>query len=160
MSANFGSDSGGDSQDFDINLAPIIDCFVVLITFMLVSASFLSVGLLDAGVSAGSPSTTQAPPPVQIEIELKSNRLLEIKVSGKESRNLQINGIPAKTPTVDSQNEWDLITLATKLGELKTAWPTAQGLTLKASDTVDYQSVVLVMDQVRKTHPAVLLGGF
>ena len=31
-----GSESGG--QDFDLNLAPIIDCFTVLITFMLVHA--------------------------------------------------------------------------------------------------------------------------
>jgi biopolymer transport protein ExbD len=43
---------GGNSQDADINLAPIIDCFTVLIAFMLVSASFLSIGVLDAGIAA------------------------------------------------------------------------------------------------------------
>ena len=39
-------------KDFDLNLAPIIDCMTVLITFMLASASFLSIGILDAGVAA------------------------------------------------------------------------------------------------------------
>jgi biopolymer transport protein ExbD len=158
MSSNFGSDSGGHgSQDFEINLAPIIDCFTVLITFMLVSASFLSVGLLDAGVSAGPPqATTQAPPPVQIEIELKSGHTLEIKVSGKENKISTL----AATKSVENTEEWDLPSLMNRLTELKNAWPTTQGITLKAGDSVEYQSIVLVMDQARKTHPAVLLGGF
>ena len=39
------------SQDFDVNITPIIDSFTVLITFMLASASFLSVGIFDAGIT-------------------------------------------------------------------------------------------------------------
>ena len=50
MSAGNFEGSGG--QDFELNLASLIDCFTVLITFLLASASFLSVGILDAGVAA------------------------------------------------------------------------------------------------------------
>ena len=42
------SRSRGGSLDFELNLAPIIDCLVVLITFMLASASFLSISIFDA----------------------------------------------------------------------------------------------------------------
>jgi biopolymer transport protein ExbD len=40
MSANFGG--GGNGQEVELNITPIIDCFTVLITFLLASASFLS----------------------------------------------------------------------------------------------------------------------
>ena len=36
--------------DFELNLASIIDCFTVLITYLLVSASFISLGILDVSV--------------------------------------------------------------------------------------------------------------
>ena len=44
MSANLGNSSG---QDVDLNITPIIDCFTVLITFLLASASFLSIGFFE-----------------------------------------------------------------------------------------------------------------
>ena len=34
-------------NDIELNLAPIIDCFTVLITYLLLSASFLSLSVLD-----------------------------------------------------------------------------------------------------------------
>jgi biopolymer transport protein ExbD len=46
-----GRKSKGASQDFDLNLAPIIDCITVLIAFILISTSFISIGLLDAGIA-------------------------------------------------------------------------------------------------------------
>ena len=39
------------SLDFELNLAPIIDCFTVLIAFILISASFASINILDAGIA-------------------------------------------------------------------------------------------------------------
>ena len=39
------------SPDAELNLAPIIDCFTVLIIYLLVSASFLTVVSLDTGIA-------------------------------------------------------------------------------------------------------------
>lgn len=70
------SGSKGGSQDFDINLAPIIDCFTVLITFMLVSASFLAIGIFDAGVeAAGTSAANTKPPAVHLELSLQKDDL-------------------------------------------------------------------------------------
>src|SRR3954454_3668611 len=72
------------SQDFDLNITSIIDTFTVLITFMLASAAFLSIGILDAGISAGGDTTSAAKPPsVNIEISLAKDHSFVVKLTGK-----------------------------------------------------------------------------
>mgnify|MGYP003351965824 CR=1 FL=1 len=39
-------------QDFELNLASIIDCLTVIIAFLLLSSSFVSYGTLDTAVAA------------------------------------------------------------------------------------------------------------
>jgi biopolymer transport protein ExbD len=53
-----GGESGKKSREFDLNLAPIIDCLTVLITFLLASAAFLAIGQLTA--AGPSMKTTRA----------------------------------------------------------------------------------------------------
>src|SRR5690348_3316307 len=79
------TESGTQSQDFDLNLAPIIDCFVVLIAFVMISSAFASIAILDAGVSAGGDTTDSLKsPPIQISIGLRHDRSAVLRVSGKE----------------------------------------------------------------------------
>ncbi|RYZ61531.1 MAG: hypothetical protein EOP09_19835, partial [Proteobacteria bacterium] len=59
---------GAGSLEFDLNLAPIIDCFTVLITFLLVSASFLSVSIFDAGFTPVEQMGDTTPPPITIQV--------------------------------------------------------------------------------------------
>ena len=74
--------SGGNSnQDFDLNLAPIIDCFTVLITYLLVSASFISLNSLDVGIAATGDTAAAAnpsTPPLALTAELKDMKMLEL----------------------------------------------------------------------------------
>src|SRR4051812_4395070 len=93
------SSGGKGSQDVDLNLAPIIDCLTVLVTFMLASATFLSVGVLDAGVgAAGEKSASESPPSVIMQAELGNNQELVLKLSGKANETIRI---PAKQGEVD-----------------------------------------------------------
>lgn len=147
-----GSGQGG--LDFDLNLAPIIDCFTVLITFLLASASFLSIGLLDAGIAAGGEKVNDnvAAPPIQIELLLTDNGQTVIEITGK---------LNEKTPVAAlNENSRDLHAIESKLQALKSRWPEAQALTISASPQVPYKDVIVAMELARKTHPAVLLGGF
>lgn len=147
-----GSKPGGQAQDFELNLASIIDCFTVLITFLLASSAFLSIGILDAGVAAGSPAQeTTTPPPIQISVELQDDSALEIKVSGKIDRKIKL----AKKGT-----EADYEGLSQELSQLKSQFSGVDALTLSATDNVEYSNVILAMDKIRKTIPVVLLGGF
>ena len=149
---NIGS-GGSNSTDFDLNITPIIDAFTVLIAFMLASASFLSIGILDAGIAAGGAEATAntAPPPVTIQMNLLPDRSIRFEISGKENSKFSI-------PPADGT--WNLGDAVSRLEALKAKWPTVSALTLTAENTVEYKDVVTVMESARKSHPNVLLGGF
>jgi biopolymer transport protein ExbD len=153
ISSGHGGGRGGESQDFELNLASIIDCFTVLIAFMLASTAFLSIGILDAGVAAAGNTATDntAPPPVNLEVVISNTKNMSIKVTGKSNSNLEV---PAKDGT------WNLAEMNEKLAGLHQQWPTVNAITLTADNTVEYQDVIKTMDSVRKTIPVVLLGGF
>src|SRR4051812_14599722 len=88
--------SSGSGQDIDLNIAPIIDCFTVLITYLLVSASFLSLAVLEVGVAA---SGDMAPPvevplkpvdpPLSLSVMMKQQGGFEVKLTGGE-KNLNL----------------------------------------------------------------------
>jgi biopolymer transport protein ExbD len=144
MSAGVGGGDGG--QEFELNLASIIDCFTVLIAFMLASASFLAIGVLDAGISAASATTTDAKPPaIQVEITLRTEGKIGMKVTGQKSLNSEFS------------SEADLMN---SIKNLKEQYPDLQSAVLQAEDVVPYKSVVLTMESLRKTVPSILLGGF
>src|ERR1051325_9357420 len=112
-----GSNSG---QDVDLNLAPIIDCFTVLITYLLVSASFISLSIFDVGISAsGEAAPGQAPPvpPLSVILQLKVSKGIDLKVSGGP-QNVNLT-FPIGA---NRQSAWDTDTLALKLQEVQRKW--------------------------------------
>src|SRR4051794_30235096 len=112
-----GGRRGGGGQEFDLNLAPIIDCFTVLITFMLVSASFLSIGILDAGVAAPSSAAANPndkPPALLVQVNIDRDQIMELKVSGKLTRTVKLSAVEGK-PDYGSLNR--------ELASLKTKYP-------------------------------------
>lgn len=159
MSASFGSGGnpgGGQSQDFDLNIAPIIDCFTVLITFLLVSAAFLSVGFFDAGLSAaGATAKSDKPPSVTYTLEVQPGKTLKLGVTGRETRNSTF-----KSVTKDGAAEYDFDQLTDQLKKFKAKYPDVVSLTLSADNKVTYAEVISVMERARKVLPSVLLGGF
>jgi biopolymer transport protein ExbD len=153
ISSGVGGGRGGESQDFELNLASIIDCFTVLIAFMLASTAFLSIGILDAGVAAAGNTATDnsAPPPVNLEVVMSNTKTMSIKVTGKTNSNFNVSA---------KDGSWNLAEMNEKLAGLHQQWPTVNAITLTADNTVEYQDVIKTMDSVRKTIPVVLLGGF
>ncbi|HAR44001.1 MAG TPA: hypothetical protein DCS07_15430 [Bdellovibrionales bacterium] len=147
-----GGKGKGGSQDFDLNLAPIIDSFTVLIAFMLVSASFLSIGILDAGISAaGVAPTSDAPPSVNLTVEVAADQQLILKLAGKSD---------AKVSLAAKDGKYDLPALTEKVGGYRKQWTDLNAVTLVSADTVQYKDVVQIMEALRKNVPVVLLGGF
>ncbi len=151
MSASFGSSS---NQEVDVNITPIIDCFTVLITFMLASASFLSIGILDAGVPGIASDSKEAPPPYELNVRLKKDNSISVKLSGKASKSANFNAV--KDP--EAKSPWDLAAATREIASIKKAYPAVTALTLSADDDVTYKSIVESMDKIRKEVPDVLLG--
>lgn len=143
---------GGQSQDFELNLASVIDCFTVLITFMLASASFLSIGILDAGIAAAGAVATNTPPPaINITVEIGKENGLTVKTVGKSTTT---NELKAKAGT------YDYDTLTSTLSTIKAKFPDVSAVTLVAGDLVPYNDVVKAMEVTKQTLPVVVLGGF
>ena len=151
MSAGI-SPGGSGGQDFELNLASIIDCFTVLIAFMLASASFLSIGILDAGVAAaGAQAAPGTPSPVNITVELGEAGKLSLKLTGKANSTQVIAAQAGKA---------DYASLTRSLASVHGKYADVNALTLTADNSVQYKDVVKAMEEIRKTIPVVLLGGF
>jgi len=143
---------GKDSQDFEINIASIIDAFTVLITFLLVSASYISIGIMDAGVAAaGVTSNDATPPSINLMVELSTAKKLTVKVTGKST---ETSPIEPKDGAVDYPS------MAKKIIALKGKWTDLNAVTLVAEPEVAYKDVVKTMEELRRALPVVLLGGF
>jgi len=143
---------GHQSQDFELNITSIIDTFTVLITFMLASASFLSIGIFDAGISAGGDApTTNQPPSVNVEVSLSHDHSFTVKLSGKVTNTIHV---------APKSGDWDLDGLAQQLGGVKARFTDVQSATLLAENTIEYKDVIRAMEKTRSTLPYVLLGGF
>lgn len=143
---------GKGSQEIDLNLAPIIDCLTVLVTFMLASASFLSIGILEAGVgAAGESSVTQHAPAITLQAEIGMHGEITLKTSGKINTTVPIHGI---------NEQADYSHLKAEIQKLKQTYPDLQSLVLSASEEVSYKEIVQTMDEIRGVMATVFLGGF
>lgn len=149
-----GSLGNENDSDFEINLAPIIDCFTVLITYLLVSASFISLSVLDVQVASVSdqPAQDQNPPTESqtLIIDLQANKTMNVIVTGKE---------PVHMPIPASANgHWDLAQLIAMVEGAKAKWPSIAEASVKADPTLEYREVVRIVEGLKKTMPKVFLG--
>jgi biopolymer transport protein ExbD len=152
MSAS-GSDSG---QEIELNLAPIIDCFTVLITYLLVTASFLSLAALDVGVSAtgtaAAPAKDSGPPPMVMSMEIMMNGDIKINVRGGVSG----REFPYLIGNVSGQRNEEL--LLARLNEIKKKWPEIKEASISAEPTVIYKDVVKAIKKIQEAMPKVLIS--
>lgn len=137
-------------QEVDLNLAPIIDCFTVLITYLLVSASFIALSVFDVDVATPPGASSPDQPKVVIAVEMEQNRDLRIRVSGGTDAGVYM--IAAK------DGLWDFDMLTAKLEGLKTKYPELKSALLGADATMEYKEVVKTVETMKKTLPSVTLG--
>lgn len=150
--AGVASDSGG--TDIELPLAPIIDCFVVLIAFLLISAAYVSVSIFDATVAVVEETSnpSEVTSGVLASIEVKLDGTYEIVLTGDVNER---HTIAHQTQLEDQKKELDL-----KLREIKAKHEGIKNLTVKADNTMVYRDVVNVMEVARVYYPQLLLGGF
>jgi biopolymer transport protein ExbD len=138
--------------DFELNIASIIDCFTVLITYLLLSASFITLGIFDVTVAV--PSAVEAtPPPIPPELTLTigvhRNNDLKIETEGKETGSFTIN---------NARGLQDLEALEKYLKQVKEKFPKLDSAMVTAEDTTEYKELVKTIETTRKTLPQVALS--
>ena len=150
-----GGGYGGTGQDFELNLAPIIDCFTFIIVFLLTSASFVSVGVLDvnmaspledAAVAATSDNQT---PDVTLRVREPGFITIEIK---------PLKGVMETMEFPPEGGALPIAAVTAQLQKLKETSPELSGATILASDGIKYKDLVHTVESVRAVLPGVSIG--
>ena len=138
-------------QDFELNIAPIIDCFVVLIAYLLISASFISLTSMDVQVAVPALGTTASAqePTVEITIDLDSSRAVKVKVSGAKTESY--------TVAAKAEN-WDFDGVREQLETLHGRFPAATSVIMTAAKEIEYSHVVKMIEAVRPVYSQMALG--
>lgn len=138
-------DSGKKGRDtnVDVNLVPFIDLMSVLITFLLITAVWSQVSMLQAGSSIYGKKTDdkETPPPPLADIPLR----LDVKASGFR---LIIGKEQFQYPRAGEI--YETAGLAAKLKEVKTTYPEKVDAVVSTDDDVNYEFMILGMDTLNK----------
>lgn len=146
-------DSSDNSQDFDLNIVPIIDAFTVLIAYLLASASFISLGIFDIDVATSGEGASVKPPTpavVRLALDVKFNGSVQIKLSGAQSENITVN--------LNENGKWNKEPLIQKIKGYKQMFPSLEEATVTGENRVPYKDVVGIIEVVKSVLPNVVIG--
>ena len=148
--------------DTELNLVPIMNMFMVLIPFLLMSASFYQVHAINTSVpvhssdpaSAGGEKAQKPAHKLTVVFELKEET---VKLSAL-CDTLSADALAPFEATF-SRAEADRLSgksIAAYLRKLKTSYPASDTVLLIPADEVRYDAIIQAMDCARKNNEAVL----
>lgn len=120
-----------------LNLTPMMDVFTVLVVFLLITAVFTSITIMDLSVPTSAGGAASNKPNFAIEVIVRKSGL-EI-ANGK--------AVEAAIPQKDGT--YDLKKLSELLLALKAKYPEKEDATVLMEPKVEYDHLVQVMDAVR-----------
>ena len=153
--AHIESGGRGRSTNFELNLVPVIDLMSVLITFLLISAVWTQVSMIQLGASFASPKDPNqeviTPPPLE-DLVLR----LDIKATGYV---LYVGKDVRAIPMLNG--EYDKEALEADLNKVKQVYPDKGGMKMAIENEIKYEHVVSAMDLGLRAGfaPELLTGG-
>ncbi|HJV36735.1 biopolymer transporter ExbD [Geomonas sp.] len=127
-----------------LNLTPMMDVFTVLVVFLLITAVFTSITVMDLSVPTSAGGAAAARPNFAIEVVVRKAGL-EIA----NGRNVEAS-IPLK------DGKYDLQLLSQLLQALKAKYPEKEDATVLMEPKIQYDYLVQVMDTVRSAGTSAL----
>ncbi|MDD9951123.1 MAG: biopolymer transporter ExbD [Zetaproteobacteria bacterium] len=137
----------------ELNVMPFIDIFSLLCTFLLFSAVFVSIGVMEVQV----PFLSNAAPP-KAEEKKKSTRNLEIKIEVSK-KDVKLTSSFTEEPVNENTQAYGLDSsglteMHKQLVSLKLDHPDSDSVTLFIDDEVVYDEIVDVLDQIKLRYPS------
>jgi len=155
------------AEEIDVDMVPIMNMFLVLIPFLLMSASFLHMKAINtsvpvlAGDHNSAPGENDIKVTVVVEIGKKSIDLSIIPDSqGYEELSKWETRIPKR-----EQEYYPLNKMAVYLQKIKEAYPVSDTLIIIPDESVIYETIIQTMDAARYSSkdiplfPNVVLSG-
>ena len=135
-------------RDIELNIMPFIDVFSLLNTFLLMSAVFLSVGILEVQI----PFLSSAPPE-----KSPDERVLEVKIDMEKDK-VQVSAAYSKPPANEQKKEFkltkeDLQSMHKFLVDIRRSAPEADKVQFFTEDEVIWKDVARVLDVIKVRQP-------
>lgn len=146
---------GGEEQaDTELNLVPIMNLFTVLIPFLLLSAAFIQVKVINASVPAiadgSDPEREQEAydqRPVVVNLQVQSAGYA-VSASGEDLSAEELRKLTARIGR--KQREYDRDALQRYLVAVKQRYPKSDTIIIAPDPEIPYQRIIEVMDTSRE----------
>ena len=136
------------NEGVTLNLVPILDTMVALISFLLFTMSFLSI------VSVETPFPEASPQDVEQKLKEKPLQLTLTIREGEVEIWSPFERVPSKKIPDPTPGQPDLKAIHTTLMEIKKNFPTETKLVVVPNPAVNYDVLVAVMDASRVLEPS------
>jgi biopolymer transport protein TolR len=152
--AQIESGGGGRRTTLELNLVPFIDLMSVLITFLLITAVWTQVSMIQIGSSIygkKSEVPTQTPPEADLVLKLEIRHNGYLLTIGKQNITIPLNG-----------GQYDDAALVAQLEKAKQMHPNKLDGAIAMSDELPYERLIRGMDSFLKAgfpSISVLTGG-
>lgn len=156
-----------DEPDVEVDMVPIMNMFLVLVPFLLMSASFLHIKAINTSVPvlAAASKQQQADPGLKTTVVLElSKKVIDLS--------LQADTLEPQETTKwhrqfqkQSDDTFPLAMMADQLGHIKSAYPASDTLIIVPDGDVLYDTIIQIMDTARygeaeaKLFPNVVISG-
>lgn len=120
-----------------LNLTPLMDVFTVLVVFLLITAVFTSITILELSVPTSAGGSAPSKPNFAIEVIVRKAGL-EIS-----------NGAFVEAAIPKKDDKYDLKKLSEMLVRLKAQYPQKEDATVLMEPKVEYDYLIQIMDAVR-----------
>lgn len=130
----------GNTETAELNITAFMNLMVILVPFLLITAVFSRLAILELNLPGSSTETADVQDPVfQLEVIVREGK---IEVG---DRNQGLLGVYRNLP----DGEYDFEALSDKLAELKRRYPKKTDASILLEPAIEYDTVIQVMDRVR-----------
>ncbi len=141
--AQIGNSDDGRENNVELNLVPVIDLMSVMITFLLITAVWSQVSMLQLGQSIyGTTQEDQKPPPE----EKKDDVVLRVDITAKGYQIL--NGLEKSLIKRLDDGSFDNKSLVLLLEKIKSVNPDKTNAIVTIQDELEYEYLIDGMDQL------------
>ncbi|MBN2355794.1 biopolymer transporter ExbD [candidate division KSB1 bacterium] len=131
------------SSDAELTITPIMNCFLIMVPFLLLTASFVRLAMHDLSLPSleRKPATAQVSQSTPVVLNF-----LYIRETGFELRSPELT-FPA-LPKRGTAFDWG--SLATQLQRIRTRYPESDEIIIAPVNSINYQTIITVMDHCRE----------
>jgi biopolymer transport protein ExbD len=139
----------------DLQMTPIMNVFLILVPFLLLTASFVKIAILEMSL----PALSQQEPSQAVKQEPPKQLVLNMLA-------IRQNGFELKSPTFNfpfiakKDEQYDLEQLKANLQQIKNKFPDSEDVVIQPEDAIKYDIVIKVMDRCRESgFPNISISG-